>query len=76
MTEDEATTKWCPFVRYVSESLPEGYASGNKFAYVEDTHTNCMASDCMMWRWDFKNLSIENARKNKRQGYGGLAGNV
>jgi len=38
MTEDEAKTKWCPFVRAAGPADP---ASG----YL------CIGSACMAWRW-------------------------
>jgi hypothetical protein len=38
MTEDEAKTKWCPM-------KPIGYAD-------EVEEFTCVASACMMWRWD------------------------
>ena len=39
MTEDDAKTKWCPQVRVMSD--------GGLQADI-----NCIASDCMMWRFD------------------------
>jgi hypothetical protein len=56
-TEDEARKKWCPMVRY----LPQPW---NFLRYIFHGNTgfttnranravgnNCIASDCMMWRW-------------------------
>ena len=84
MTEDQARTKWCPMVRYVPDH--EGYyAPGNKFGLIDDTHTSCMASDCMMWRWEIdpeeaKEQPTWNDDDKKYHvvtpiGYCGLAGN-
>lgn len=47
MTEEEAKTKWCPFGHMYS---PQGGAF-NRNTYGEGT-TKCLASKCMMWRWD------------------------
>jgi hypothetical protein len=46
MTEDEAKTKWCPFVR---AQLTEGEPSYN--ATPEARVGQCIASGCMAWRW-------------------------
>lgn len=43
MTEDDARQKWCPMVRY--PLWPDECSGGNEGA-------RCIASDCMMWRWD------------------------
>jgi len=48
MTEDEAKTKWCPFVRMSPQS-----AINNR----GDNHPNagnvkCIGSDCMAWQWN------------------------
>lgn len=61
MTEDEAKTKWCPFVRIVRlEPLPE---QTKDWVHVSGVNTDalgrcripasctCIASACMAWRW-------------------------
>jgi len=49
MTEDEARKKWCPMVRWTSHDGDNRYAEP-----FENRGANCMciASECMMWRWD------------------------
>lgn len=63
MTEDEAKTKWCPFVRF-ADATTEGtfnrYADG-----CWPVNVNCIGSACMVWR---KHGTVGNA------GYCGLAG--
>ena len=42
MTEEEAKTRWCPMYIQHGDSLnPKTLERGN-----------CIASDCMLWRWD------------------------
>lgn len=78
MTEDEAKTKWCPFVRTAnatvrpaSEEWPGifmGTIAVNRSSPDAATPAPCIASECMAWRW------IEGKRNT--EGYCGLAGAV
>lgn len=56
MTEDEAKTKWCPMaIRPGFQQARNGIggASFNRTREGQFTDsTHCIASDCMMWRWD------------------------
>jgi hypothetical protein len=45
LTEEEAKTKWCPFVRQNGDN---NRPSGNRSIYGEPM---CIASQCMAWRW-------------------------
>jgi hypothetical protein len=48
MTEEEAKTKWCPFVR--AGSALGGYLS-NRIEGNGVPSTLCIGSACMAWRW-------------------------
>ena len=56
MTEDEAKTKWCPFVRFVGwETFRDGEqtATANRIHHKDgsiDSYVSCLASKCMAWR--------------------------
>jgi hypothetical protein len=71
MTEDEARTKWCPFVRAAIISVtandipPHNRASSSSNPDINGI--NCIASDCMMWRLDDEWIASEN------EGHCGLA---
>lgn len=42
MTEEEAKTKWCPYV-----------STDNRGPYRQnDTYMRCIGSACMAWRWN------------------------
>lgn len=76
MTDDEAKTKWCPFVRYSASS--SSYPTANRWkqsAPPEEPHAlnpvpcRCIAADCMAWRW------CESAKAGADEhGFCGLAG--
>lgn len=49
-TEQEARECWCPFVRYAYGAGKN--SSGNRTDAADDKQRyNCIASDCMAWRW-------------------------
>ena len=50
MTEEEAKTKWCPMVRHMVYPNTFDPSGGN----IPHEYSCCIASDCMMWRWDEK----------------------
>jgi len=67
MTEEQALRKWCPFSR-----VDNTHVTPNRNIYGDILHgSNCIASQCMMWRVldNQKNLPQE-----KKQGFCGLAG--
>lgn len=78
MTEDEAKTKWCPFVRLVAADQEQEKLvySGNRLLDPDSgkIHTKgalCIASACMAWRWD---IDKNRAGPDVDHGYCGLAG--
>lgn len=56
MTEDEAKTKWCPYIALTLMSDDDrNYHVTNRFEDVRsDRSTNCIASACMAWRETFR----------------------
>ena len=66
MTEDEAKTKWCPFIQ-VSRS--DGLTSTNRDGLGrEPDEAHCMASECMAWRWSLHPKLSEQYRKYNERG--------
>jgi hypothetical protein len=64
MTEEEAYTKWCPFVRHAEETDQEtSVPAFNRIAKPLHYNLNCVGSDCMAWRSVFGD-----------SGYCGMAG--
>jgi hypothetical protein len=64
VTEEEARKLWCPMVRY--QPLPYNWIrtiTQKRTSWLNTSATNtgsrCIASDCMMWRWNDKTLSPE-----------------
>jgi len=49
MTESEARTKWCPFVRFKSAETGSGPAF-NRQTVPSGADLNCIGSKCMAWR--------------------------
>ncbi len=79
MTEDEATQKWCPFVR------TEGSGGNTSINGKMAMQARCNGSACMAWRWKFEQINkqphnqvtwpaVEPVYKQTEQGYCGLAG--
>lgn len=51
MTENEASTCWCPFVRYKFTATND-VTPYNRSAFPHETdNLNCLGSGCMAWRW-------------------------
>lgn len=48
MTEEEAKTKWCPFVRF--HGTPSDDCIPNRSEQLPNI-TRCLGSGCMAWRW-------------------------
>lgn len=57
MTEEEAKRKWCPMVRVSvtpNNSTWQNSMLNNRGDIPADNmQCRCIASDCMMWAWDF-----------------------
>lgn len=82
MTEEEAKTKWCPFVRHLetvdidgsvqATNRPQGNARP-----APSGKTTCIGSSCIAWRWDKAANRIKNPGSvlaGGADGYCGLAG--
>ena len=82
-TEEEAKSKWCPFVRAVGgeitfEGESKHAAQQGSFNRITDGAAGrvawptggatCIGSQCMAWRWD-----AEEFREPPKRGYCGLA---
>lgn len=81
MTEDEAKTKWCPFVRFhVEGKAPSFTVAPNR----EQRGTRCIGSACMAWREHTGHVeateqgsdgyAYKHTQKVVRVGFCGLAG--
>ena len=68
MTETEAMRKWCPFFRQTSDLT----TNRNDDRGWEGEDGNCIASDCMAWRW--KSGQKRGSVGTESFGYCGLAG--
>lgn len=68
MTEQEARSKWCPMVRNNWHGT-----STNRGDRGSIETCSCIASDCMMWRWNRK-LTDVNSEEKFTEGYCGLGG--
>ena len=55
MTEEEAKTKWCPFVRLMGPVIAGATATTNRPYSTKNGiggNSSCIASGCMMWEWE------------------------
>jgi len=66
MKKDDAFKKWCPMVRVHVAGITE-YT--NRHAHVTHTETCCIADDCAVWVWDWK----DDGNKKTWEGHCGLA---
>ena len=69
MKEEEAKTKWCPQIRFTGTDN-EGFFNNR------GANCNCLASDCMMWKWDItlnRELAADKINRDDYEGYCGLA---
>lgn len=75
-TESQARKKWCPMVRALAlhegKVVGVGANAGLKMRSDPDNkYARCIASDCMMWRWQRVDVSTRN---EDMPGHCGLAG--
>lgn len=89
MTEEEAKTKWCPHVRIEGSNVAKSrtdtkheldapYVLGIDYIYTRDKEVYCVASGCMMWKWDGEitscvDDSYASYRESETEGHCGLA---
>lgn len=88
MTEQEAKKRWCPMARNIYEGgfvyNREKRLQHNSFAIAhcdrDDKKSRCIASDCMMFRWQGRDdgnviaTSKGHIPKDEAHGFCGLAG--
>jgi hypothetical protein len=71
MTEAEAKKKWCPHIR-ITTGVHESMSITNRCD--TPTMTNCIASECMAWRWANERGLRSDGASVPVTGYCGLAG--
>ena len=86
MTENEARTRWCPFVRVTvtpNDATWQGNMMTNRGQIpAANTDTRCIASDCMCWIATDNEFepeppetsAVRVPQQGKPAGYCGLAG--
>lgn len=83
MYTEEAKKKWCPMVRLIAVTDKNeviNSTSYNKAMQVKEERiitpagSTCIASDCMMWRWEYER--VVSMPKRTTSGYCGLAGRI
>lgn len=85
LTEEEARSKWCPEVRHLGDGGGGGGTWNRTMAMMTrifgwdgsnpypDATCNCIASECMAWRW-VKEFEPYVGDRPSTQGYCGKAG--
>lgn len=81
MTEEEAKTKWCPFVRVLPET-ERWHPMTNRedtISAPKGSATTCIGSACAAWRWecvrdDYGGENGEPVILTETHGFCGLAG--
>ena len=75
-SEETARKKWCPFVRRATQ-LADNSVSSNR-EWESEAGYDCIASDCMAWRWVETHIKDEGGdltvMSGDTHGYCGLAG--
>ena len=75
MTEKEAKEKWCPMARCkIDHDCADTIAVNRWSDGAMMRGSLCVASDCMMWRWNIDNDFIVGTGTIKFGGYCGLGG--
>ncbi len=80
MTEEEAKKKWCPMARVHIVENEDYYHNRTATGPAVNKGTakaNCIASACMMWRWEGREAPAGSVFENEKStvyGYCGLAG--
>lgn len=76
MNEDEAKTKWCPLA--LNNACTRNAPDNPLGEPVIPDGAKCIASDCMMWRWDIAPARAEHIGLDVQPptGYCGLAGKL
>ncbi len=87
MTEEEAKTKWCPFVRMIAGKIADDGKSEHRdgttpFNRIVDGENGryayprvagcCIGSACMAWRYSVEGL--DKTTEEMRKGYPGYCG--
>ena len=71
-SEEDARKCWCPFVRAEQWEPGVTHAQGdNPPKNRSEWNINCIASECMAWRWEH---NYTDGYAGERYGYCGLAG--
>jgi len=52
LTEEEAKTKWCPMVRFITSHNFQGSVRTLINNRDGGNESVCIASECMWWKWD------------------------